>query len=290
MGKIIFDDKNYPDLLKSIGASAPKQLYYKGVWQPAIFEKCLAVVGSRQITYYGKRAVDKIVGPVAASGITIVSGFMYGVDAAAHQAALRAGGRTIAVMPCGIDVIHPAYQTKLYNQILQNKGLIISEYEGNFQPAVWTYPQRNRLVAGLASAVLIVEAALKSGSLITADLAKKFRRKVLVVPGPINSHNARGIIRLLRQGAYPVESAKDILELYGQTKILSSSAKPAEPVCSNQLEEKVLQCLKKEALSLDELVEALSVPVDKLNSLLSLMQLKNLVEEKGNKYYPADRL
>ena len=126
---------------------------------------------------------------------------MYGGDEAAHKAAVEAGGRTIAVMPCGIDMIHPEYQEELYNKILENKGLIISEYEGKFPPAIWTYPKRNRIVAGLSKAVLIVEAGLNSGTLITAECAKKFGRKIFAVPGPITSEVSKGTIQLIKEGA-----------------------------------------------------------------------------------------
>ena len=214
MSIITIDDKRYPKLLKKIGNSAPKQLYYKGNWDESIFKNCLAVVGSRRMTTYGKQVVEKITGEAAAAGLTIVSGFMYGVDAQAHRTALRFGGRTIAVMPCGINLIHPEYQQDLYTEILNNHGLIISEYEGNMQPANWTYPRRNRIVAGLSWATLVVEAGEKSGSLITANWAKKFKRKLFVVPGPITSENSKGIMQLIKEGAVPVSSARDILEYY----------------------------------------------------------------------------
>ena len=147
-------NKKYPGLLGKIPDS-PKKLYYKGGWNQSIFENCLAVVGSRRMTSYGKLACQKIVQEIASSGITVVSGFMYGIDATAHRAALEGGGRTIAVMPCGVNIIHPAYQEKLYNDILEKQGLIISEFEKDFPPANWTYPKRNRIVAGLSRAVLI---------------------------------------------------------------------------------------------------------------------------------------
>src|SRR3989344_6313257 len=194
------DDKKYPDSLKEalgklIPSSGPRKLYYRGAWDASIFENCLAVVGSRRLTYYGKKATEQLVTEVAAAGITIVSGFMYGGDEAAHSAAVKAGGRTIAVMPCGINLIHPASQKKLYREILDNNGLIISEYEGALQPQTYTYIQRDRIVAGLAKAVLVTEAALNSGSLITASYAKKYGRKVFALPGQITSEVSQGTIK-----------------------------------------------------------------------------------------------
>ena len=291
MNIIYIEDKKYPKLLKKIGKEAPKKLYYKGNWsfdtaqgKDDIFKNCLAVVGSRQMTSYGKRAVEQIVTEVAASGITIVSGFMYGVDATAHAAALSvANGRTVAVMPCGIDLIHPEYQQDLYAEILNNNGLIISEYEGTMQPANWTYPKRNRIVAGLAKACLIIEAGEKSGSLITANFAKKYKRKVFVVPGQIFSENSKGIMELLRQGATPISSAKDILDYY---KIKSQIANFKSQISSNsQIEQKIIERLRRESLEIDALARIFEMPVSKLGVTLSMMQLQGLIQQDGPKYY-----
>ena len=287
MNIITIENKKYPELLKKIGKGAPKQLYYKGEWQEDIFTNCLAVVGSRQMTSYGKRVVEQIVTEVAAAGITIVSGFMYGVDAAAHKAALLAGGKTIAVMPCGIDLIHPEYQQDLYGEILKNNGLVISEYEGSFAPTLWTYPRRNRIVAGLSKAVLVVEAGEKSGSLITANYARKFKRKLFVVPGPITSENSKGIMELLKQGATPISSAKDILDYYpADCRCLTST----EPLMLNiykcdNLEQKIIDLLKRESSEIDVLARTFEMPVSKMGTTLSLMQLQGLIKQDGPKYY-----
>jgi len=219
MSKIInIESQEYPQSLKRI-KNPPKQLYYKGGWDSDIFKNCLAVVGSRRMTAYGKRAAEQFVTKIAAAGITIVSGFMYGIDAVSHRAALTVGGRTIAVMPCGINIIHPAHQEKLYNDILENNGLIISEFKDDFPPEIWTYPKRNRIVAGLSEATLVVEAGFKSGSLITANYAKEYRRKIFAVPGPITSSNSVGIIQLLKDGALIASKAKDVLDHYNLEKI-----------------------------------------------------------------------
>lgn len=288
MRAITIQDKRYPKLLKEIGKDAPKQLYYKGTWDNEIFENCLAVVGSRRMTTYGKQVAERIVGEAAAAGLTIVSGFMYGIDAQAHKAALSVGGRTIAVMPCGIDLIHPEYQQDLYMEILNNKGLVISEYEGDMQPSNWTYPRRNRIVAGLSKAALIIEAGEKSGSLITANWAKKFKRKVFVVPGPITSENSKGIMQLIKEGAEVVSSAEEILREYG----FSSRFTPEGPYASQKnrnslgsLEKQIIEQLQKEPLETDALVRTFGIPVSKLGTTLSLMQLRGLIKQEGNKYH-----
>lgn len=289
MNVIFLQDEKYPVLLREL-KDAPKQLYYKGRWDETIFENCLAVVGSRQMTAYGRQVVEKIVGEAAAAGLTIVSGFMYGVDAAAHKAALKAGGRTIAVMPCGIDLIHPEHQQDLYVEILDNKGLVISEYQGDAQPAYWTYPQRNRIVAGLSRAVLIVEAGEKSGSLITAGLAKKFGRKVFVVPGPITSQNSKGIMRLMRQGAAPVADAEDILKYYRKKSKSGAEAKIIRDRKGirnvNRSEGEILDILQREPMHIDDLARALARPASELGTILSLLELRGLIRREGPKYYP----
>ena len=274
----------------------------------SIFNNCLAVVGSRKLTHYGEQAIERIVGEVALSGITIVSGFMYGGDALAHQTALRVGGRTIAVMPCGIDRISPEDQEELYNDIIDNKGMIISEYEGDMTPALWTYPRRNRIVAGLSKAVLVIEAGEKSGSLITANLAKKFNRKIFAVPGPITSSVSKGTNMLIKNGAEMVLSAKDILRWFRGDKKTShchpeqspchpersegsidSSATPQNDKGGNtqngNTEEQILSFLEREPLGIDEMSRHLEISVSELGVKLSMMEMQGLIELKGNKYY-----
>lgn len=285
MNIITLEDKRYPQLLKKIGQDAPKRLYFKGIWDNEIFKNCLAVVGSRRMTTYGKQVTERIVFEAAASGITIVSGFMYGIDAASHAAALRGGGRTIAVMPCGIDLIHPEYQQDLYKEILDNNGMIISEYEGSFQPSNWTYPRRNRIVAGLSKAVLVIEAGEKSGSLITANFAQKFQRKIFVVPGPITSENSKGIMELLRAGATPVGSAKDILEIFGSRTSPKSDVRKSDFNGSDAFEQKIIEQLQREPLGVDALARNFGVSVASIGVTLSMMQLRGAIKQEGGKYY-----
>ncbi|MBU2265386.1 DNA-processing protein DprA [Patescibacteria group bacterium] len=287
MGIYTSEENEYPKLLKEIGKDAPKQLYYKGDWSDDVFMNCLAVVGSRQMTTYGKQVVERIVGEVAAAGITIVSGFMYGVDAASHKTALNVGGKTIAVMPCGIDLIHPEYQQDLYVEILNNKGLIVSEYEGSAQPALWTYPRRNRIVAGLSKATLVIEAGEKSGSLITANFAKKFGRKLFVVPGPITSENSKGIMELIKEGAIPISSARDILDFYGEQSARRSTnvLRLAEHEPKAGIERQIIKQLQREPLGIDMISRNLSMPAAKIGTILSMMQLKGQIKQEGNKYY-----
>lgn len=276
-------DKEYPKLLKKIN-DPPKKLYYKGIWSSEIFENCLAVVGSRRMTTYGRQAVNRIVSEIAAAGVTIVSGFMYGIDAASHRAAIDAGGRTIAVMPCGIDLIHPEYQKKLYDDILKNDGLVISEYVKDFAPALWTYPKRNRIVAGLCSAVLVVEAGLPSGSLITARLAGKYGRKIFAVPGNITSEVSKGTLQLLKEGAGLALCPKNILEYYNMTVVNSIKSYKTKTKLGT-LEKQIIERLKGEPLEIDALARILEISAAKVGTTLSLMQLAGFVFQEGTKYY-----
>ncbi len=280
---ITIEDKKYPELLRKIGKEAPEKLYYKGDWSEDIFENCLVVVGSRHLTSYGRKMTEQLVTEIAAAGVTIISGFMYGGDEAAHKAAVEAGGRTIAVMPCGIDIIHPAYQEELYNKILENKGLIISEFEGKFPPANWTYPRRNRIVAGLSKAVLIIEAGLNSGSLITADYAKKFGRKIFAVPGPVTSEVSKGTIKLIKEGAGVATEARDILKHYNISLAKSNLAKPSLNI--GKVEEEIINQLKREPMGADVLARELGMSAAKIGTTLSLMQLKGFINQEAGKYY-----
>ncbi|MGM0439386.1 MAG: DNA-processing protein DprA [Patescibacteria group bacterium] len=288
-GKVKIEDKRYPKRLKKI-KDAPKELYYKGNFSDEIFDKCLAVVGSRKMTNYGKKICDKLVSEVAARGITIVSGFMYGMDATAHRAAVKVGGKTIAVMPCGIEKIHPSYQEELYKEVIKKDGLILSEMPGKKGPAKWTYPQRNRIVAGLSQATLVVQAAKNSGSLITANLTKDFNRKLFAVPGPLTSKVSIGTANLIKNGADIVTCARDILDFFapkqaGMDFVEKSKSKNTHYKNLSKKERQVVENLEVEPLEVDDIARKLNLPANKTGTILSKMQLKGVIEKEGNKYY-----
>jgi DNA processing protein len=285
---ITIEDERYPKSLKEIGNEAPKKLYYKGNWQDIFSptgENCLAVVGTRHLTSYGKKITEQLVTEIASAGITIVSGFMYGGDEAAHSATVMVGGKTIAVMPCGINLIHPQYQEKLYNKILENKGLIISEYEEKFQPVTWSYVKRNRIVAGLSKAILVVEAGLDSGSLLTAGLAKKYGRKIFAVPGQITSEVSKGTIKLIKEGAEVVTEASDILKYYNFSPAGTKKHSTQPNLIFSKEEQKIVEQLKREPMEADTIARTLGVSVVKIGATLSLMQLKGFINQESGKYY-----
>jgi len=287
-GIIKLNDSKYPALLNKIGKDVPKQLYYKGD-ASLLSSDCLAVVGSRRMTTYGKQIVQKLVSQIVSNGITIVSGFMYGIDATAHKAAVDAGGRTIAVMPCGIDRVHPEYQIKLYSDILENNGLIISEYEGDAQPAYWTYPKRNRIVAGLSKAVLVIEAGEKSGSLITAHMAKKFGRKLFATPSPITSILSFGTNGLIKEGkAIMATEAEDILKFYNKKdKIICDRLSLSQNNSCDRLSlsQVIMQELQAEPTEINNLARKLNVSIPEISKLVSLMEIKGQINKENNKYY-----
>jgi DNA processing protein len=288
--EIFIDDERYPKDLKKalenlIPSLRPKKLYYKGKWDEDIFENCLAVVGSRHLTTYGRRTAEQLVSQIAGAGITVVSGFMYGGDEAAHKTTVQVGGRTIAVMPCGIDRIHPEYQADLYDEIQRKNGLIISEYPADDQPQQWTYVQRDRIVAGLSKAVLVVEAGLKSGSLITASYAEKFGRKIFAVPGPITSEVSKGTNKLIKEGAEAVTCAEDILNFFKMSPVIARNKATKQSKQFDPLEQGIIDQLKREPMDADSIARSLNLPAAKIGTTLTLMQLKSIINQDSGKYY-----
>lgn len=280
-GEIKIEDGGYPKLLKKID-TPPENLRYRGLLSEDIFKNTLAVVGSRRVTGYGKLITEKLVQELAQEGITIVSGFMYGVDALAHATALSVGGKTIAVMPCGADVIHPAYQKDLYYEIMK-KGLVLSEFEDGFPPDKWTYPKRNRIVVGLSMATLVIEAGEKSGSLISAGFAKKYKRKIFAVPGPITSSVSEGTNNLIKEGASIVTCAEDVISFFKKDR----KERERERIEKLSEEEKqIISVLKTEMSDKDTIARKTKIPLVRMNSILSFLELKGIVGKKGNKYHP----
>jgi DNA processing protein len=256
--------------------------FYRGNWDEKIFTKSIAIVGSRQMTRFGGEMVDKFVADFVDNKITTVSGFMYGVDTAVHQKTVEYGGRTVAVLGCGLDVIYPSENEKLYLQILESGGLIISEYDKDAQPHLWKFPQRNKVVVKLSTlGVLVIEAGEGSGSLITAKIAIKSGKDVYAVPGPITSKVSVGTNSLIKKGeAKLVTSASDIIKIHSTIHKSQSITHDL-----NSLETKIFNLLELEPLEIDEIAQKIGENVIEIGSTLSLMGIKNLVTESGGKYY-----
>ncbi len=271
----------FPPLLLEI-PDAPKTLYLRGTL-PAPEVKLLAVVGSRKYTPYGKMAVEKLIGGLRGYPIAIVSGLALGIDGLAHLAALSAGLKTIAVPGSGLqdEVLYPSTHHALAKKILAAGGALISEFEPDFKARPESFPQRNRIMAGMSHAVLIVEAANKSGTLITSRLATDYNRDVLVVPGSIFSESSFGPHMLLSLGATPITSSEDILRAL--TIEVSPSA-PHERADISETEKRVLTILT-EPRTRDELTDALSLPASEASILLSTMELKGLIAQELGKIH-----
>jgi len=277
------DSAEYPYLLKQI-KDPPVKLYFKGNWDMDVFEEMLSVVGSRKMTGYGEMITESLVSEIAGNGITIVSGFMYGIDAQAHKAALMVGGRTVAVMPCGIERIHPEYQAELYCGIVNNGGLAISEYPGDTPPVKWTYPRRNRIIAGLSPVLLVVEAGMKSGALITADIARRYNKKIFAVPGPLTSSVSRGTALLIKQGASLVTGPQDLLLEYGRTKTgRFFPGKDLQELHAGQ--KKIIDLLSLGPLEIDEIARLSGKPVPEIGADITALSLKRYLVPKDGKYY-----
>lgn len=276
-GAVKITDSAYPKLLKNI-PGPPDPLFLKGNLNDKVFENCVAVVGSRNMTIYGKRVTEKIIS-VFSKDITVVSGFMTGVDAEAHRQALKFGLRTIAVMPCGIDYVHPEDQEDLYNSILSGSGLVISEYEGNFKPRIWTYPRRNRIVAGISRVVIVIEAAMKSGSLITARIAHSYGRDVYVVPGSIFSNLSSGKVQIANDFAKLIDSG------FYVNKKLGLDSKKLSNHPSELRNNSILKTLNDLPMTVDELSEHLSMGVSELSTQLTLLSVDGKVKERGGRFY-----
>lgn len=260
-----------------------KILHFRGVDPNSINKKSIAVVGSRQMTRYGRDVVDKFVCDFVANGVTTISGFMYGVDTEVAKKTLEYGGKHIAIFGCGLDHIYPPENKKLYEEILKSGGSIVSEYEDSAKPSIWKFPQRNKIVASLASlGVLVIEAGSGSGSLVTAKIAKKMGKKVWAVPGPINSRVSVGCNQLIKSGdAIMATSAMDVAKLRITNDKLQITTKNFE----NKQEEQIYKLLQLEPLEIDEIVAKLGEDVVEIGTTLSIMGIKGLVTESGGKYY-----
>jgi len=205
-------DAEYPDILKRV-RDFPVVLFCKGKLVLLSLHN-FSVVGTRNMTHYGRVVVQRFVPPLVEAGFCITSGMARGIDAEAHKMAIKSGGRTIAVLGTGVDVPFPVENERLYDDILKNDGLIISEFVPGMNGFKWNFPQRNRIIAGLSDAVLVVEGGERSGSLITAGIAEGYGRDVFAVPGPINSAVSVGVNELLKKGAMIATSSDDIFAHY----------------------------------------------------------------------------
>jgi DNA processing protein len=264
-----------PNRLREIN-DPPKSLYLEGeLPDPKL--KYLAVVGSRNFTTYGKHACEEIIAGLAGYPIVIVSGLALGIDAIAHEAAMKNGLLTMAIPGSGISekVISPKTNFHISRRILEKGGCILSEFEPEFTATVWSFPRRNRIMAGLCDAVLLIEAKEKSGTLITARLAMEYNRDVLVVPGEIFSGTSLGTNKLLKEGAHPCLGAKEVLEILG-FKENEVGKKNYDNCTAEEIE--ILELLY-EPMPKELLMQKYKGSVTDLNMFLSLLEIKGHIKE-----------
>lgn len=278
---ININDENYPKSLKEI-KNPPKTLYYKGEILPK--EDCLAIVGTRKYSFYGKQIALEIASNLAEAGLTIVSGLAPGIDTFAHTATVEKGKRTIAVLGTGVDEksIYPKENIRLSEKIIESGGLIISEYPPGTKGAKFTFPQRNRIISGLSLGTLVIEAKEKSGSLITANDAFKQKRKVFAVPGSIYSLNSKGTNLLIKQGAKLTTNANDILkELNLKKETMQKNIITGE----SKEENLILATLNKNSSHIDKIIRETGLPAAKIAGLLAILEIKGKVINLGGNIY-----
>jgi DNA processing protein len=269
-------ERGYPSLLARI-PDPPSSLWLRGDAAPALLaEPAVAIVGARACSGYGRSVARSLAGGVAEAGAVVVSGLARGIDGEAHRGALAVDGRTVAVLGCGVDRDYPAAHAELARAIVAGGGLVVSEYEPGVEPAPWRFPARNRIIAGLAAATVVVEARERSGALITADFALEDGREVLVVPGEITSALSAGANALLRQGATPATSVADVLEAIGL-----EPRPPAEVAVEDPVATAVLSAVAAGVGTADELTRATGRSAGEVATALTLLELagKVAVEE-----------
>lgn len=282
---ITWEDENYPRYLKEI-EFPPPLLYVRGVIYPED-ELAVAVVGTRRVTSYGRQAAITFTSALAQKGITIVSGLARGVDTISHQTVLDTGGRTFAVLGCGIDRIYPPEHRNLAKQIVEN-GAILSDYPPGTPPDAANFPARNRIISGLSRAVVVIEAGSKSGALITATFAAEQGREVFALPGSIYAPQSKGTNLLIQQGATPLLDPKDIIDILNPTRVNEHrSARVVLP--SDAIEAQLFTVIGNAPLHVDEIHAATNLPIEKITSTLTLMELKGIIQQVGNMHYVAVR-
>jgi len=279
---MLVSDPDYPNRLRTIPVP-PQLLYIKGNL-PNPDQPTIAIVGSRKPTSYGLEACEVLTRGLVQAGIAIISGLARGIDAQAHESALANGGYTAAVLGSGIDdsVLYPATNRGLASRIISTRGALISEYHPRMKAELWTFPQRNRIVAGMADGVLVVEASAKSGALITANFALETAREVFAVPGQIFYDTAAGPNRLITLGATPVSSAPDILEALG---IETPSSQEGAETFSASPEEKEVLTLLDEPRTRDEIIRALGGNAAEINQRMGLLEIRGMIKNAGGGMY-----
>ncbi len=282
---LTWEDEAYPQRLKEI-EQPPPVLYVRGEYLPDdLF--AVAIVGTRRVTPYGRQITEELAAHLAGNGITVVSGLARGVDAVAHQSALKAGGRTIGVLGSGVDKIYPPEHRQLAER-METSGAVVSDYAPGTPPDASNFPPRNRIISGLSLAVVVIEAGETSGALITAEFAAEQGREVFAVPGSILAPQSKGTNKLIQQGALPLLSINDLMQALDLGRM--GEHKTARKVIpADETEARLMNVLGPQPLHVDEIRNQTELPIEKVSATLALMELKGMVRQVGGMNYVAVR-
>jgi len=279
---LTWKDEKYPGRLSELD-NAPPVLFLRGEYR-AEDEWAVAVVGTRRVTAYGRQVTESIARTLASSGVTVISGLARGVDTIAHQTALDAGGRTLAVLGSGVDRIYPPENRQLSEQVIAQGG-IISDYAMGTPPEAHNFPPRNRIISGLSLATVVVEAGTRSGALITANFAVEQGREVFAVPGNVLAPQSKGTNRLIQQGAHPLLEPKDILEILELT-LISEHREARVVLPADATEAQLFDILSHEPMHVDDIRAQAGLPIEQVTAALAMMELKGMVRQvSGMRYY-----
>ena len=282
MTVIELENKLYPKILKNI-KKAPKKLYINGNLD-ILNSNCIAIVGSRKNTKYGEKWCKKFAQEFIKYNLTIVSGMALGIDKIAHKTAIRNGGKTIAVLPSGLENIYPEENLELYNEIILNGGCVISEYEPKIKASSKNFLERNRIVAGLGIGTLVIEAGYRSGTSVTARYTKNLNKPVFCVPSSLENSKGLGTNELIKNGSKLVTKVEDILIEYPQIKFKKKLLKEREKQVPKELE-KVYKCIKNEPANINQIVRKTKMSIQDISYKIMLLQLENLIEELPGQVY-----
>lgn len=280
---LIWDDPDYPRSLAEID-QPPPVVYLRGSITEAD-RAAVSIVGTRKATVYGRQIAEEMSEYLARQGLTIVSGLARGIDGFSHEATLKAGGRTLAVLGSGVDQIYPPEHRRLAERIIE-QGAIISDYPPGTPPDATNFPPRNRIISGLSLAVIVIEAGEKSGALITAAFAAEQGRQVFAIPGSLYAPQSRGPNRLIQQGAHLLLHGQEVLDLLhlgnAREHQAARTVLPTDPI-----EARLYSVLSREPLHVDDIFEQAGLPIDQVSATLAMMELKGLVRQVGGMQYVA---
>ena len=280
------DDSDYPALLRQI-YDPPLVLYVRGTLRPED-AYAIAMVGTRQSTLYGRQTAERLARQLAASGVTVVSGGARGIDSASHEGALQSGGRTIAVLGTGLDIVYPAENVKLYQRIAE-QGAVITQFPFGRKGDKQSFPIRNRIVAGMTQGTVVVEANRASGALITANFAAEYGRTVYAVPGRVDSPRSAGCHDLIKDGAQLCESAEDVLTEFAHLQAIEPEELEIPMPTLSHPEQQVFHVLTHEEMQQDEIIRRSELPAAQVSVILLQLEMKKLVQQHPGRLFTRER-